>query len=99
MSNKKNTTERELLISVYEIEPEVVAKMTDDEVSEKVKEFQKSEIKKAKNPNKFWIINGLPEPKEHEIKTDKKWGIWIVISLFILFAGFFGMFFWMAFGR
>ena len=98
---KKNKSEmdikRKLLIEVHSIGEDEVNKMSDEDVSDKILKLQKKELAKAKNPNKFWIINGLPEPKQHEVTTKKSWGIWVVVSLFILFAGFFGMFFWLAF--
>lgn len=88
---------RKLLIDVYKYDASVVDKKSDTEVEEEILMLQKSELKKFRNPNKFWIINGLPEPKYVEPTTSKKWGALVVISLFVVLAGFFGMFMWLAF--
>ena len=97
MNKDDDLENRRLLKELYDIDNEEISKMSDKEVSDKLAEQHEGRIKSKKNPNQFWIINGLPSPKEHEIKGGKWKGVVIVISLFTVLAGFFAMFMILAF--
>lgn len=89
MNLSKNDRERyiNLLTTVYEEEIEKVEKLNDQELYELDVKHQESQIKKSKNPNRFFMYyKGLPEPKEYKPTTSKKYGLIIVIIFFSMFV-------------
>ncbi|QZE12496.1 hypothetical protein [Mycoplasma sp. Ms02] len=72
----------DLLIHVYNYQPEQLSSLSQTELEQLLAQEQGKLIRKKKNPNGFWIIRGLPEPKEIEQTTSAKWGYIIVFAFF-----------------
>ncbi|ADE19702.1 hypothetical protein [Mycoplasma crocodyli] len=83
LDDKSRKRHINLLISVYNLEQEIVEKMSDEELISELNNQQDEAINNSKNPNKFWIINGLPKPKNFKTSTSTKAG-WIIFIVFII---------------
>lgn len=97
MNKDSRKLNEEILIDIYDQNPEVVQKMSDDELQDEVNKLNKAKARERRNPNRFFVINGMPAPKEYQTKTSSKAGMWVVISLFIVLLVAFGMFLLIAF--
>ncbi|EFF41110.1 hypothetical protein [Mycoplasmopsis alligatoris] len=82
MDKKTRKRHIELLVNVYELDYETVEKFNDDELKQELEKHQDLAIDNSKNPNKFWIIKGLPKPKNFQTTTSTKGG-WIIFGIFI----------------
>lgn len=88
---------KDKLINLYNQNPKKVEKMDLEEMKKMCKEIEDRLLRENKNPNKFWIIKSMPEPKNWETKTTKKAGIWVFIIFILVFLIFGAMMFYLAF--
>ncbi|UUD36930.1 Uncharacterised protein [Mycoplasmopsis californica] len=90
MSNAKFDRDHviQLLVNVYGEDFEKLQTYNDDELEELRNKYEKEQIKKKMNPNNFFLIKGMPIPKEYEPKTSTKagWILFIAIIAAILFS-------------
>lgn len=97
MNKDRRKLNEEILVDIFEQDPTYISTLSDEEIQKEVDKHQKLQARQKRNPNRFFIINGLPSPKEYQTKTSSKAGLWIVLSLFIVLLLAFGMFMLIAF--
>ncbi|MGY6172385.1 hypothetical protein ACW95P_03515 [Candidatus Mycoplasma pogonae] len=88
MTSKRDKN-REILIEIYQYSSDEVAKLSDEEVANEISHMQDKDLQKAKNPNAFWMIKGMPTPKIIKTKTKASAGIWVFIAFIFVFVLFF----------
>ncbi|VDR41793.1 hypothetical protein [Mycoplasmopsis caviae] len=85
-----------LLENVYDYKTVDLEKMSIDELKKLLEERQQEKAKEKsiynENPNKFWMIKGMPKPKEHKVNSSTKGGlivflVWCAVML-LTGAGF-----------
>lgn len=81
-----------ILESVYDCKKDDLEKLDLDQLKKLLEEKQQNKAKEKsyyqENPNKFWMIKGMPKPKEHKVNSSTKGGlivflVWLAIMILI----------------
>ncbi|WP_051586183.1 flagellar assembly protein FliH [Mycoplasmopsis lipofaciens] len=75
-----------ILTTVYDRKIEELENLSIEDLKAILEEAQEQRIELEKNPNRFWLVKGMPEPKKVKTKTSAKAGIIVVVAFFTMLA-------------